>query len=87
MKAVTAALSLLATLVLSAPAGAVDNGVPDRDAHPNVGLLAFDVDGEGPTPPFAFCTGSVISDDAFPDRCPLHRCRPRRRLGCDARRR
>ena len=65
MKAVVFALSLLAGLVLSAPAGAVHNGVPDGDAHPNVGLLAFDIDGEGPTPPFALCTGSVISDDAF----------------------
>src|SRR5688500_14935816 len=65
VKAVVFALSLLAGLVLSAPAGAVDNGVPDGDAHPNVGLLAFDIDGEGPTPPFALCTGSVISDHAF----------------------
>jgi Trypsin len=65
VKAVGFALSLLAGLALSAPAGAVDNGVPDGDAHANVGLLAFDIDGEGPTPPFALCTGSVISDDAL----------------------
>src|SRR5687768_17335565 len=65
VKAVVFALSLLAALVLSAPAGALDHGVPDAEAHPNVGLLAFDIDGQGPTPPFALCTGSVISDDAF----------------------
>jgi hypothetical protein len=30
-----------------------------------VGLLAFDVDGEGETPPFGLCSGSVISDSVF----------------------
>jgi hypothetical protein len=47
------------------PASAIVGGVPDGNAHPNVGLLAFDVDGTGPTPPFQLCTGSVISDRAF----------------------
>jgi len=56
---------LVGALIGSAPATAVVDGVPDGDAHPNVGLLAFDVDGEGETPPFALCTGVVISDDAF----------------------
>jgi hypothetical protein len=56
----------LALLVFSAsPAMALDGGVPDGNAHPNVGLLAFDVDGPGGVPPFAICSGSVISDDAF----------------------
>lgn len=49
----------------AAPAMAIDGGVPDGNAHPNVGLLAFDIDGSGPTPPFAICGGSVISDRAF----------------------
>ncbi len=49
----------------AAPAMAIDGGVPDGNAHPNVGLLAFDLDGSGPTPPFAICAGSVISDRAF----------------------
>jgi hypothetical protein len=44
---------------------AIDGGVSDGNAHPNVGLLAFDLDGDGPTPPFAICSGSVISDRAF----------------------
>ena len=65
VKAVALALSLLATLVLSAPAGAVDNGVPDGDRHPNVGLLGFDFDAEGESPPFFLCTGSVLSDRVF----------------------
>ena len=66
MKVVAAlAMSLALALVSAAPAVAIDNGVPDGDAHPNVGLLAFDVDGLGETPPFALCTGSVISDSVF----------------------
>jgi Trypsin len=63
MKALAA--SLLATLAIAAPALAVDNGVPDGDRHPNVGLLGFDFDAEGPSPPFFQCTGSVISDRVF----------------------
>jgi hypothetical protein len=60
-----AALSLLIALVMCSPAGAVDNGVPDRDRHPSVGMLGFDFDAEGPSPPFFFCSGSVLSDRAF----------------------
>jgi hypothetical protein len=66
---VTARLVLPLVLVFLAisasPALAIDGGTPDGGAHPNVGLLAFDVDGAGPTPPFAICAGSVISDRAF----------------------
>ena len=58
-----AALSLL--VAGATPAAAIVGGVPDGRAHPNVGLLAFDTDGAGPTPPFQLCTGSVISDRAF----------------------
>jgi hypothetical protein len=65
VKALAVALSLLATLLFSTPAGAVDNGVPDGNRHPNVGLLGFDVDAEGASPPFFFCSGSVLSDRAF----------------------
>jgi hypothetical protein len=57
---------VLALVAFSAgPAIAIDGGVSDGNAHPNVGLLAFDLDGDGPTPPFAICSGSVISDRAF----------------------
>jgi hypothetical protein len=66
MKAVVAiAATLLAGLALAAPAMAVDNGVPDAGAHPNVGLLGFDFDAEGPEPAFLLCSGAVLSDRAF----------------------
>jgi Trypsin len=58
-------VSLAFAVVCAGPALAIHNGVPDGDAHPNVGFLAFDVDGEGQTPPFALCSGSVISDSVF----------------------
>jgi hypothetical protein len=61
----TAPLAALILLVLAPPAAATVGGIPDENAHPNVGMLAFDVDGRGPTPPFQLCTGSVISDRAF----------------------
>lgn len=38
---------------------------PDGSGHPNVGLLAFDLDAGGPLPPFALCTGFVVSNDVF----------------------
>jgi hypothetical protein len=60
-----AALSLLLVLALAAPAAAVDDGVPDRGRHPNVGMLGFDFDAEGQSPPFVLCSGSVLSDRAF----------------------
>jgi hypothetical protein len=62
---VIATLGALIFLAAAPNALAVEGGVPDGDAHPNVGVLAFDVDGTGPTPPFQLCTGSVISDHAF----------------------
>jgi hypothetical protein len=60
-----APLAVLIALALAPPAAAIVGGAPDGRAHPNVGLLAFDVDGTGPTPPFQLCGGSVISDRAF----------------------
>ncbi len=46
--------------------GFLVQGAPDLQGHGNVGLLAFDVDGsEGPLPPFALCTGSVLSETVF----------------------
>jgi len=65
VKTPTVALSLLATLLICAPAGAVDNGIPDGNRHPNVGLLGFDFDAEGASPPFFLCSGSVLSDRTF----------------------
>ena len=63
LASVTAAVAF--SLLAVAPADAVDEGVADGDAHPNVGLLAFDVDGGGETPPFGLCTGFVVSDSVF----------------------
>jgi hypothetical protein len=65
VKAVAVAASLLATMVITAPAGAVDNGRPDGDRHPNVGLLGFDADGEGGAPPNFLCSGSAVSHRVF----------------------
>ena len=65
MKAVALAASLLATMVITAPASAVDNGRPDGDRHPNVGLLGFDGDGEGGEPPNFLCSGFVLSHRVF----------------------
>jgi hypothetical protein len=58
-------LALLLVAFSAAPALGIDGGAPDGTGHPNVGLLAFDVDGPGGTPPFVICTGSVISESAF----------------------
>lgn len=50
---------LLAVLLVAGalPAGAVVWGEPDGDAHPQVGLLAFDVDGV----PSHGCSGTLLS--------------------------
>jgi trypsin len=44
---------------------AVDEGVPDFGGHPNVGMMGFDVDGGGPEPTVAWCTGTVVSAEVF----------------------
>jgi hypothetical protein len=49
---------LAALLVLAAPAGAILGGVPDGDAHPHVGLVAF-YDAEGTY--LHRCSGTLIS--------------------------
>jgi hypothetical protein len=65
MKQVVTLVCALLLLVLAPPAYAVDEGVPDRDRHPNVGLLGFDPDGSGPEPAMPWCSGSVLSDRHF----------------------
>jgi hypothetical protein len=54
-----------ALLVGAAPALALDEGVPDRAAHPAVGLMGVDFDGPGPGAPTPYCTGFVASDRTF----------------------
>jgi hypothetical protein len=60
-----APFAVLIALALAPPAAAIVGGAPDGRTHANVGLLAFDVDASGPTPPFQICVGTVISDRAF----------------------
>jgi hypothetical protein len=56
---------LVVALVAPSRGAALDNGVPDGDRHPSVGLLAFDLDGAGGDPPAFLCSGSVISERVF----------------------
>lgn len=65
MKRAVTLVAALVLMVLGPPAYAVDEGVADRDRHPNVGVLGFDPDGSGPTPAALLCTGAVLSDRHF----------------------
>jgi hypothetical protein len=65
VKALAIVAALLASLTISASAAAVDNGSPDGARHPNVGMLGFDFDAAGESPPYVLCTGSVLSDRTF----------------------
>jgi len=49
-----AALAGIGGMVVATGALAIGNGVPDGNVHPNVGLLAFEIDGER----FVVCSGS-----------------------------
>ena len=60
LAAVTAALVLLG-LGAAAPAGAITDGVPDGDAHPEVGLMVAYVDGV----PSWRCSGTLISPTVY----------------------
>ena len=64
-RAATTMATVLLLLVLGPAAYAVDEGVPDQNRHPNVGLLGFDIDGNGPNPAALLCTGAVLSDRHF----------------------
>jgi Trypsin len=57
-RAIIAAGLAVAALALAGGTGAISNGVPDGNGHPNVGLLAigFEIDGE--LVRFAGCSGS-----------------------------
>src|SRR3954454_4662613 len=57
--------ALVTATLATAPAQAIDEGVPDRAGHPYVGVLAVDPDGDGPQAPFLWCSGSVISERVF----------------------
>jgi hypothetical protein len=58
--------SILAVLVLilalgALPAAAITGGELDGEAHPNVGLMIADIDGE----PAWRCSGTLIAPDVF----------------------
>ena len=53
---------LLAFLVAASPASAITNGGRDGSAHPNVGLVAAAIPGQGLVP---VCTGTLIDQDTF----------------------
>ena len=63
--AATLSAVLLVALLVPSRGAALDNGVPDGDRHPNVGLLAFVDDGPGGDPPGYLCSGSVLSERVF----------------------
>jgi V8-like Glu-specific endopeptidase len=55
--------AVVAALVLAAPAGAITNGVPDGNGHPEVGaLLAQQAYSDGT---WAECTGTLVSPTVF----------------------
>jgi hypothetical protein len=59
----SAAVAVSAALVAAAPAGAITNGAPDGDAHPEVGaLLAQQAFSDGT---WEECTGTLISPTVF----------------------
>src|SRR3954449_2106142 len=55
--------SALASLVLAAPAGAITDGAPDGNGHPNVGgLVAAQAYSDGT---WIYCSGTLISPTVF----------------------
>jgi len=58
-----AAVSLLATLALAAPAGAITYGIPDGNGHPQVGALLAPVAYSDGT--WAACSGTLIAPTVF----------------------
>src|SRR5215208_8411179 len=57
------AATLLATLIAAAPAGAITNGAPDGNKHPNVvGLVAPAAYSDGT---WIYCSGTLISPTVF----------------------
>jgi V8-like Glu-specific endopeptidase len=65
MRRLVLALAALATLglVIAAPAGAITDGSPDGNAHPNVGGLVADTAYSDGT--WIYCSGTLISPTVF----------------------
>lgn len=60
-KTIAALAALAALLVLATPAGAVQFGTPDGNAHPQVGVMVAKIDGV----PRWRCSGAMISKRVF----------------------
>jgi hypothetical protein len=60
-KYVVLMVTLVASVVLSAPAGAITNGTPDGNGHPGAGALFADL-GRGPEP---VCSGVLVGPNVF----------------------
>lgn len=57
-RAILAAGLAVAALALAGSTGAISNGVPDGNGHPNVGIMAIEFDVDGELVKFASCSGS-----------------------------
>jgi hypothetical protein len=63
---VAAPIAVAAALLIALPVGAISNGVPDGNGHPNVGALLADFNDDGTiTGDEAFCSGSLIAAGVF----------------------
>ena len=76
MRRLVLALTALATLGLAvaAPAGAITNGSPDGNAHPNVGGLVADQAYSDGT--WIYCSGTLISPTCSSPRRTVTRAAP-----------
>jgi len=63
MRGLVVVAALVATLFIAAPAGAITNGVPDGNRHPNVGGLVSPT--QYPDGTWLYCSGTLISPTVF----------------------
>jgi V8-like Glu-specific endopeptidase len=63
MRRLVSAAMVLAALTLASPAGAITNGSPDGDRHPNVGGLVSPTQYSDGT--WIYCSGTLISPTVF----------------------
>jgi secreted trypsin-like serine protease len=63
MRGLVIAAAIAAALVIAAPAGAITNGTPDGNRHPNVGGLVAPE--QYPDGTWLYCSGTLISPTVF----------------------
>jgi Trypsin len=63
MRRLAGAAAIAAALLIAAPAGAITNGMPDGNAHPNVGGLVSPT--QYPDGTWLYCSGTLISPTVF----------------------